>query len=94
MCIYYILYLIEGLRYVEKYRGCVFFLFKSIDSQKLVEVDDTKDQLKHLKSYILTCHAYHCHQRLKTLQQPIEHWDAWLMTIVSSLLDKQTGYSW
>ncbi|XP_050431415.1 uncharacterized protein LOC126839984 [Adelges cooleyi] len=31
---------------------------------------------------------------LKALNQPVEHWDAWLITIVTSRLDKGTAHSW
>ncbi|XP_008182965.1 uncharacterized protein LOC103309405 [Acyrthosiphon pisum] len=31
---------------------------------------------------------------LRTLGQPVDHWDAWLITIITSRLDKGTGHSW
>ncbi|CAI6343037.1 unnamed protein product [Macrosiphum euphorbiae] len=31
---------------------------------------------------------------LRALDQPVEHWDAWLITIVTGRLDKNTGHGW
>lgn len=31
---------------------------------------------------------------LRSLKQPVEHWDAWLITIITSRLDKNTAHSW
>jgi len=31
---------------------------------------------------------------LKALDQPVEYWDAWLITIVTGRLDKSTGHGW
>lgn len=31
---------------------------------------------------------------LKAMGQPVEHWDAWLVTIIVSRLDKSTAHSW
>lgn len=47
------------------------------------------ETLKKLHSHVCTHIA-----ALKALQQPIQHWDAWLITIVTSRLDKQTGHDW
>lgn len=31
---------------------------------------------------------------LKSLKQPVDHWDAWLITMVTSRLDKSTAQAW
>jgi len=31
---------------------------------------------------------------LKSLNQPVEYWDAWLITIVTGLFDRNTAHSW
>ncbi|XP_060875898.1 uncharacterized protein LOC132949137 [Metopolophium dirhodum] len=45
--------------------------------------------LQELYSHVST-HA----AALSALDQPIEHWDAWLITIVTGRLDRSTGHGW
>jgi len=49
----------------------------------------TIEALQLLHSHI-GCHV----AALKALGQPIEHWDAWLVTIVLRCLDKNTAHEW
>lgn len=49
----------------------------------------TGDTLQKLYANITTQVA-----ALKARQQPVEHWDAWLVTIVVSILDKNSTHGW
>lgn len=49
----------------------------------------TATQLQQLHSHLCTHVA-----ALKALDQPVERWDAWLITIVCMRLDKETSHGW
>jgi len=51
--------------------------------------DATTTQLQHLHSHVCTHVA-----ALKALDQPVERWDAWLITIICMRLDKDTSHGW
>jgi len=58
-----------------------------LDSPRIGE--PSAKALHNLHSHVCTHMA-----ALQAIGQPIEHWDAWLITIVTSRLDKNTGHGW
>jgi len=56
-----------------------------LDTTKVIEI--SANQLQKLYSYVCIYVA-----TLKALGQPIQYWDAWLVTIVLSRLDQTTAY--
>lgn len=61
---------------------------KSLLESPYVE-NATAAELQQLHSHVCTHFA-----ALKALEQPVDKWDAWLITIISMWLDKDTSHGW
>jgi len=84
------------------YEAVIQLLIQRYDNQSLViqshirsildcpHVDDSPTATLQNLFACVTTHV----AALKALNQPVEHWDAWLITIITTRLDKSTAQGW